>query len=182
VLSAARLLALTPDWYDVAFNSPLMDTSKARRELGWAPKKSSTESARELIDGLADGAVGTSAAMGAEMRPSKVRRRVGQIHDAALASWTALAFMRAVGIRRGGPADVVVAAANIAAGTPDALDRVLERRRDPVALLAPLAVGAAVVTSLRGGWAPVGATAALHLLNAFERRRFRRSPTGTSDR
>ena len=63
-LSAARVIALTPGWYDVAFNTPVMDTTKAQRVLGWTPAHSSTQSARELIEGLADEAVGDSAATG----------------------------------------------------------------------------------------------------------------------
>ena len=45
-LSALRLIALTPGWYDVATETPLMDTAKARDQLGWAPTHSSTDCAR----------------------------------------------------------------------------------------------------------------------------------------
>lgn len=84
-LSRARVIALTPGWFDVATNTPLMDTSKARDELGWAPTRSSTESALELIDGLADGAVGASAAMGANTKPDNSFRGITRrVHDAQL--------------------------------------------------------------------------------------------------
>lgn len=87
-LSAVRVVALTPGWYDVAFKTPVMDTSKARRTLGWEPARSSAESARELIEGLADGAVGTSAAMGWRLRPRRdVRAAVDRAHDVTLVSW-----------------------------------------------------------------------------------------------
>jgi hypothetical protein len=51
-----------------------------------------------------------------------------------------------------------------------AIDRVLERRRDPVALLAPAAVVAALTASVRGGWPAVAATSVLQVLNVLERR------------
>jgi UDP-glucose 4-epimerase len=171
-LNRARLVALTPGWFDVATNTPLMVTSKARDELGWVPAHSSSESAMELIDGLADGVVGTSAATGSESRPpTAIRATLRRVHDGSLLLWSALAVARALGVGRAGVPDAAVVATNLASGTPMALDRVFERRRDPVAVLAPLAVVAASVTTLRGGWAPVAATALLHVLNASERMR-----------
>jgi nucleoside-diphosphate-sugar epimerase len=175
VISAAsliRVVAVTPGWYDVATNSPLMDTSKAHRELGWAPKRTSTQCAVELIEGLAESAVGTTAAMGwkdeTTIMPSN---RIQMVHDASLATWSALALTRALGRGRAGFVDRAIIAVNLAAGTPVALKRFRDRRRDPVALLAPVAVAAAVAASLRGGWAPVAATALLDVLVLVERRR-----------
>jgi UDP-glucose 4-epimerase len=171
-LNRAGLIPLTPGWYDVATNSPLMDTSKARTELGWAPTRSSTDCARELLEGLADGAVGTSAATGWNSKSDRNFGNVTQrVHDVSLALWSALALVRAAGIPGAAVPEAVAAAANLASGTPMAIDRVRERRHDPVALLAPVAVAAAVVTSLRGGWSPVAATAGLQLLNRIERNR-----------
>lgn len=63
-LYAARAVPVSPGWYDVALNTPLMDTTRARVELGWTPSRSSAEGARELLDGLAEGAVGASPALG----------------------------------------------------------------------------------------------------------------------
>ncbi|MGE2717907.1 NAD-dependent epimerase/dehydratase family protein [Mycolicibacterium litorale] len=169
-LSAARVVALTPGWYDVAFKTPLMDTSKARRILGWAPAWSSAASARELIEGLADGAVGTSEAMGWELRPRRdVRGGIDRVHDVSLVLWGLLAFVRALGARRARTADAAVVVTNLATGTPMALDRVLERRADPVALLAPVAVVAALGATVRGGWAAVAATGVLQWLRMAER-------------
>jgi nucleoside-diphosphate-sugar epimerase len=172
-LSFIRLIALTPGWYDVATNTPVMDTSKARRELDWAPARSSTESAIELIDGLAEGAIGTSPAMGwkADRKEMTSRSTVQLVHDASLGVWSALSLARALGYGRAGASDAAVVAVNLAAGTPMALSRVRQRRRDPVALLAPAAVGAALVATRRGGWAPVAATAVLNLLVVAENRR-----------
>jgi hypothetical protein len=172
ILNALRVVPLTPGWYDVATNSPLMDTTKARHELEWSAARSSTESAWELINGLADGAVGTSAATGLKtLAPRTMRSVMDRTHDVSLLLWTALAFARALGIGRTGVPDAVAMGINLASGTPMALERLRARRRDAVALLAPVAVAAALAASLRGGWTPVAATAALHLLNAAERRR-----------
>ena len=180
-LSRLRLVAMVPGWYDVATNSPVMDTSKARRDLGWSPSRSSAEGARELLDGLAEGAAGTSAAMGfkdgAPMDGPKALRRV---HDATLVLWIALAVTRAAGRGRAGVPDAAVITANLVSGTPMALDRLRERRRDPVALLAPAAVGAAVLATLRGGWTPVAAVIALGVLAVADRRRATSSQGATS--
>lgn len=64
-LYALHAVPVSPGWYDVAMNTPVMDTSRARDELGWVPRHTSTEGARELLDGLAEGAVGPTAALGA---------------------------------------------------------------------------------------------------------------------
>jgi UDP-glucose 4-epimerase len=179
-LSRARLVALTPGWYDVATNTPLMDTSKARHELGWVPTRSSTTCAQELIDGLADGVVGTSAATGWKSASRKTfGGAIQKVHDASLLLWTATALARAIGVSGAGVAEAAAIAVNLASGTPTALNRIRERRRDPVALLAPAAVSGAVAASLRPGRTAVGATAVLHFLNALERRR-RRSRSSTA--
>lgn len=171
-LHAARVLAVTPGWYDVALNSPLMDTSRARQELDWSPTRSSADSAMELLDGLARGSVGVSAAMGAARDTrTGLRRASDRVHDQTLLLWTAATLLRAVGVGRAGVLDAVFVAANLAAGTPAALDRLRERRLDPVALLAPAAVFMAVAATLRGGWASVVSVAALNVLAAAERRR-----------
>lgn len=43
-------------WLDLALESPLMDASRARRELGWRPRYAATEALAELLDGLREGA------------------------------------------------------------------------------------------------------------------------------
>lgn len=171
-LSYLRVVAITPGWYDIATNTPLMDTAKARRELNWSPTRSSTESALELMEGLAAGATGHSAATGhGSDRRSTFDHAAQRVHDISLVLWSALALARAGGSGRAKVPYALVIAANLASGTPMALTRFSARRRDPVALVAPPAVAAAVVSSLRGGWAPVAATAALHAVNLLERRR-----------
>lgn len=52
----ARLQPSPPGWLDMGLAVPLMDTSKAREQLGWAPRHSSTEALLDLLGGLRDGA------------------------------------------------------------------------------------------------------------------------------
>jgi nucleoside-diphosphate-sugar epimerase len=43
-------------WADLALCSPLLDTTRARTELGWAPRRSAEEAIRELLAGVREGA------------------------------------------------------------------------------------------------------------------------------
>lgn len=45
-----------PGWLDMALGVPLMDTKRARSELGWEPQRSAGDALRELLTGIADGA------------------------------------------------------------------------------------------------------------------------------
>jgi nucleoside-diphosphate-sugar epimerase len=47
-----RLQPTEPGWVDMALAVPLMDTARARRELGWQPRVSSLDALAELIDGM----------------------------------------------------------------------------------------------------------------------------------
>ncbi|GAA2541748.1 hypothetical protein [Pseudonocardia hydrocarbonoxydans] len=99
--------------------------------------------------------------------------RADVVHDASLAVWALLAWARA-GRRAGpGPIDALVVGTHLVAGLPAAVGRVRQRRRDPVALLAPVAVGCAVVATARPGprWAPGVAVTVLAGLAAVERSR-----------
>ena len=176
-LHGLRVVAVTPGWYDVATRSPLMDTSKARDELGWRPAYSSTEAAGELIDGLASGAVGPSAAMGWRAGEQTAAPTIDRVHDATLALWCVLALAGASKPGRPGLLHGAVIAANLISGTPAALTRVRERRRDVVALFAPVAVGLSVLASVHGGRTAAATTAVLGALGVAERRRTTRKTT-----
>jgi UDP-glucose 4-epimerase len=52
----SRLTPLPPDWLDMGLAAPLLDTTRAREQLGWSPKHSGEEALAELIAGLRDGA------------------------------------------------------------------------------------------------------------------------------
>jgi nucleoside-diphosphate-sugar epimerase len=47
-----RLQPTEPGWVDMALAVPLMDTGRARRELGWQASVSSLDALGELIDGI----------------------------------------------------------------------------------------------------------------------------------
>jgi nucleoside-diphosphate-sugar epimerase len=51
-----RLQPSEPGWVDMALGVPLMDTSRARRELGWEPRRTSVDTLMDLLAGLRDGA------------------------------------------------------------------------------------------------------------------------------
>jgi UDP-glucose 4-epimerase len=50
-----RLQPTPPGWLDLALGVPLMDTTRAREELGWIPKRTSGEALLELIEGMRRG-------------------------------------------------------------------------------------------------------------------------------
>jgi UDP-glucose 4-epimerase len=49
----ARLQHIDRGWLDLAFTVPLLDCSRARGELSWDPKWSSTDALADLLDGVA---------------------------------------------------------------------------------------------------------------------------------
>lgn len=51
-----RLQPTSPGWLDMGMLSPIMDTRRAREELGWQPLFSAVDTLRDLLDGLRDGA------------------------------------------------------------------------------------------------------------------------------
>ncbi len=51
-----RLTPTPPGWLDLALSVPLMDTGRARSELGWVAERSSGDALLELLGGLRDGA------------------------------------------------------------------------------------------------------------------------------
>jgi UDP-glucose 4-epimerase len=50
-----RLQPTPPGWLDMALNVPLMSSERAKRELGWEPRRSSDDALVELLDGLRRG-------------------------------------------------------------------------------------------------------------------------------
>lgn len=53
---AARLERAGPEWAEMALRSPLLDASRAERELGWKPRVSAMSTVRELVRGLGEDA------------------------------------------------------------------------------------------------------------------------------
>ena len=52
----ARLQPSSPGWLDMALLAPLMDTTRAARELSWTPRRTSEEALSELLEGMSHGA------------------------------------------------------------------------------------------------------------------------------
>jgi nucleoside-diphosphate-sugar epimerase len=53
-----RLQPTSPDWVDLLVRPAILETRRARDELGWAPVHSATAALTELMEGVADGAGG----------------------------------------------------------------------------------------------------------------------------
>lgn len=74
VTFALRLQPSEPGWVDMAFAVPLMDSARARTELGWQPQHSSTEALAELIEAMrAGGDYATPPLAGSTSGPARVR-------------------------------------------------------------------------------------------------------------
>lgn len=56
----AHLQPADAGWIDLALGVPLMDVSRARRELGWQPRTSSLDALGELLTGIRDGSGGAT--------------------------------------------------------------------------------------------------------------------------
>ncbi|MCE0766324.1 NAD-dependent epimerase/dehydratase family protein [Pseudonocardia kujensis] len=54
LLNRLHVLGATTGWFDLAVDTPVMDTGRARRELGWSPAVDTAHAARILLDALAD--------------------------------------------------------------------------------------------------------------------------------
>jgi len=64
----ARIQPTDSGWVEMAAGAPIMDTSRARRILGWEPKVSSTDAVKELLGGMA---TGEGAAPSPVLKPRK---------------------------------------------------------------------------------------------------------------
>ncbi|MCW2849060.1 MAG: NAD-dependent epimerase/dehydratase [Marmoricola sp.] len=73
----ARLLQLDPGWIDLAFAVPLLDTSRAVRELGWTPSTDAVSTLRETVAGM-------SAASSDATPVLRPRTVLGAVRDAVL--------------------------------------------------------------------------------------------------
>jgi UDP-glucose 4-epimerase len=54
----AHLQPTPAGWLDLAVESPILDTTRARKELGWSPRYTSGQALCELLEGFADRAYG----------------------------------------------------------------------------------------------------------------------------
>ena len=51
-----RLQPVSAGWFDMALSVPIMDTTRARTQLGWTPRRSADETLLDLLAGLREGA------------------------------------------------------------------------------------------------------------------------------
>jgi UDP-glucose 4-epimerase len=51
-----RMQPVSEGWLDMAVSVPIMDTGRARRELGWEPQRSADEALLDLLEGFQKGA------------------------------------------------------------------------------------------------------------------------------
>jgi nucleoside-diphosphate-sugar epimerase len=83
----ARLQPSPPGWVDLALAVPLMDTTRAREQLGWSPTRSAGEALLELLGGMRDSAdhptPPLSGASSGPLRTTELRGGVGQRDPAA---------------------------------------------------------------------------------------------------
>jgi len=52
LLHATGLSTMTPGWFAMMMGKPVVDGTRAHDVLGWVPRHSTTEAARDLLDGL----------------------------------------------------------------------------------------------------------------------------------
>ncbi|HEX6596133.1 MAG TPA: NAD-dependent epimerase/dehydratase family protein [Acidimicrobiales bacterium] len=58
-------------WLDMGLSVPVMDTTRARTELGWAPRHTAAEALLDLLDGFAHRAEGPTPALQRYSKPPK---------------------------------------------------------------------------------------------------------------
>lgn len=79
-----RVHPVSPGWIDLAFKSPLLDTTRATQELQWQPRISATDAVSELLQGIADGAGAATPTLRPDRRTSRVDElatRQGQVYS-----------------------------------------------------------------------------------------------------
>jgi nucleoside-diphosphate-sugar epimerase len=72
-----RLQPTSPDWLDLALGVPLLDWTRGREELGWAPTRDGLATVTELLHGLADRAGGPTPPLRRGDRGSELAAGVG---------------------------------------------------------------------------------------------------------
>jgi len=70
----ARLQQVDPGWLDLGFAVPLLETSRARSELGWAPQVDGLTVLAEMLSGMRDSAAAASPVL----RPRSVLSQLGR--------------------------------------------------------------------------------------------------------
>lgn len=75
-----RLQPTPSGWVDMGLGVPLMDTTRAREELGWTPRHTAEEAFLELLEGIRDGAgIETPPLDPGTSGPGRVREILGGV-------------------------------------------------------------------------------------------------------
>ncbi|MBW3659031.1 MAG: NAD-dependent epimerase/dehydratase family protein [Actinobacteria bacterium] len=72
-----RLHPVEPGWVDLGVRSPVMDTTRARTELGWTPAHDARDALRAVLGGIADGTGAPTPTLAPGRRPGEVGTRHG---------------------------------------------------------------------------------------------------------
>jgi UDP-glucose 4-epimerase len=70
----ARLQQVDPGWLDLGFAVPLMDTSRASRELGWSPQVDALTVLAETVAGMREGVADQSPVLRPRSVPAQLAR------------------------------------------------------------------------------------------------------------
>ena len=70
----AHLQPVDRGWLDMAFGVPLLDTGRAREQLGWSPAWSAVDALRDVLAGVTDGAHTASAPLRGRSLVEQLRR------------------------------------------------------------------------------------------------------------
>ena len=73
-----------PGWVDMALSVPVLDSSRARRELGWEPRVNAREALLDLLEGLAEGADWPTPALSRRFAQPELRRTQRREADASV--------------------------------------------------------------------------------------------------
>ena len=74
----ARLQPSPPGWLDLALAVPLLDTTRARTELGWAPRYTAEEAIADVVRGIHEGAGAPTPPLDPNVaRTEELKTRVG---------------------------------------------------------------------------------------------------------
>jgi nucleoside-diphosphate-sugar epimerase len=71
----ARIQQVDPGWLDLGYAVPLMDTTRATRELGWSPTVDAVAVLNEILSGMREAASAGTAAL----RPRTVAEQLGRL-------------------------------------------------------------------------------------------------------
>ena len=121
-----RLQPTPPGWLDLGLDAPLMDTTRIREELGWAPRRSAADALAELLAGLRDRAAADTPPLAAGDGAGGPVEALGHgtVVEARGARLIAVADLPAAGVCQVRTTEHGVLAVGLADGVPFAVSNV----------------------------------------------------------